>query len=199
MAEYLINGETLTDIADAIRTKEGTTDPIAVSDFASRIGAIQAGGTEVTKDGHLRKYHTAYNVPFNFRTNSTNTACYLDIPNEYLPSDLYTGTTLVDKIFYAVVAEIKWTNITYRKVLVAHSKTIKFYGGSDTLDGEEFVYCNTSSSALVSYSSFVNDGAGGYSLKVPKSAYTEFGDGTGSVGDIFFVYESNDKYMKLEE
>lgn len=46
MAEYLINGETLTGIADAIRTKEGTTDPIAVSDFASRIGAIQAGGDE---------------------------------------------------------------------------------------------------------------------------------------------------------
>lgn len=44
MAEYLIQGETLTGIADAIRGKTGGTDPVAVSDMAARIEGIQAGG-----------------------------------------------------------------------------------------------------------------------------------------------------------
>ena len=44
MSEYLIHGETLTGIADAIRGKTGGTDPVAVSDMAAQIEGIQAGG-----------------------------------------------------------------------------------------------------------------------------------------------------------
>ena len=44
MAEYLIQGETLTGIADAIRGKTGGTEPVAVSDIAAQIEGIQAGG-----------------------------------------------------------------------------------------------------------------------------------------------------------
>ena len=44
MAEYLIQGETLTGIADAIRGKTGGTEPVAVSDMAAQIEGIQAGG-----------------------------------------------------------------------------------------------------------------------------------------------------------
>ena len=44
MSEYLIHGETLTGIADAIRGKTGGTEPVAVSDMAAQIEGIQAGG-----------------------------------------------------------------------------------------------------------------------------------------------------------
>ena len=44
MSEYLIQGETLTGIADAIRGKTGGTAPVAVSDMAAQIEGIQAGG-----------------------------------------------------------------------------------------------------------------------------------------------------------
>lgn len=44
MSEYLIQGETLTDIANAIREKTGGTDPIPTSDMAGLIAAIEAGG-----------------------------------------------------------------------------------------------------------------------------------------------------------
>lgn len=44
MSEYLIQGETLTGIADAIREKTGGTDPVAVSDMAAQIEGIQSGG-----------------------------------------------------------------------------------------------------------------------------------------------------------
>ena len=45
MSEYLIRGETLTGIADAIRGKTGGTDPVAVFDMAAQIDGIQAGGS----------------------------------------------------------------------------------------------------------------------------------------------------------
>ena len=42
MTKYAIDSETLTDIADAIRTKTGGTDPIATSNFASSISGISS-------------------------------------------------------------------------------------------------------------------------------------------------------------
>ena len=41
---YIINSQTLTDIADAIRTKTGGSSPIAVEDMATEIGTISGGG-----------------------------------------------------------------------------------------------------------------------------------------------------------
>lgn len=43
MAEYLIQGETLTEIADAIRAKNGTTETLSPEQIAAAIGAIQVG------------------------------------------------------------------------------------------------------------------------------------------------------------
>lgn len=43
MSKYAIEDTTLTAIGDAIRGKEGSTEPIMVSDFANRIAAISGG------------------------------------------------------------------------------------------------------------------------------------------------------------
>ena len=45
MAEYLVQEETLTDIADAIREQTGDENPIMLSNFASEIASIQGGGS----------------------------------------------------------------------------------------------------------------------------------------------------------
>lgn len=44
MADYLIKGETLSGIADAIRSKTGSSAPVAVSSMASQIAGITGGG-----------------------------------------------------------------------------------------------------------------------------------------------------------
>lgn len=44
MAEYLIQGETLTAIGDAIRAKDGSTAQIAPGDMPAKIAAIETGG-----------------------------------------------------------------------------------------------------------------------------------------------------------
>ena len=61
MADYLIKGETLTDIAEAIRAKTGKKEEIPVPDMASQIEGITGGGVgtqpavirplEITKNG----------------------------------------------------------------------------------------------------------------------------------------------------
>lgn len=45
MSKYVIDGSTLTAIADAVREKDGSTEKILVSDIASAITAIPTGGT----------------------------------------------------------------------------------------------------------------------------------------------------------
>lgn len=44
MSKYVIDGATLTAIADAVREKDGSTEKILVSDIASAIAAIETGG-----------------------------------------------------------------------------------------------------------------------------------------------------------
>jgi hypothetical protein len=44
MAEYIIQDSTLTDIADAIRAKDGSSAPILTEDMADAIAAIPSGG-----------------------------------------------------------------------------------------------------------------------------------------------------------
>lgn len=46
MSEYIIKGETLTGIADAIRAKDGTTEPIPAGSMAQRIIDIPTGNLE---------------------------------------------------------------------------------------------------------------------------------------------------------
>ena len=52
MDEYLIQKETLTSIADAIREKTGTTGTIKLTDMASKIGEISVSGGE--NDGSVK-------------------------------------------------------------------------------------------------------------------------------------------------
>ena len=48
--DYLIKEETLTDIADAIRSKTGESSPILVSDFSQEISSISASTWKVNMD-----------------------------------------------------------------------------------------------------------------------------------------------------
>ena len=52
-------GDYLTDIADAIRAKKGTTEPINAQDFASEIASIQGGDTSI-EDSIITRKITSY-------------------------------------------------------------------------------------------------------------------------------------------
>ena len=45
--EYLVKGSTLTGVANAIRSKAGITEAFPLSEFASKIQSISAGGASV--------------------------------------------------------------------------------------------------------------------------------------------------------
>lgn len=51
MSKYFIEDTTLISIADAIRSKDGTSEPILTEDMASRIEAIPSGGDTSIEDG----------------------------------------------------------------------------------------------------------------------------------------------------
>jgi len=61
MAEYIIQDSTLTDIADAIRAKDGSSAPILTEDMADAIAAIPSG-TTIT-DGIVVKARNANGYP----------------------------------------------------------------------------------------------------------------------------------------
>lgn len=72
MSEYLIQGETLTAIADAVRSKTGETSPIPINEMADRIGKIDmpsgssvkiAIGTITTDGGPIVVEHGLGVVP----------------------------------------------------------------------------------------------------------------------------------------
>lgn len=87
MAEYLIQGDTLTGIADAIRSKAGTSGSINVSNMASAISNIETGsGTNVT---YGTKTVTSRSNVFSFTCSFTPTKILI----------VGTGTSVGNDIF----------------------------------------------------------------------------------------------------
>ena len=52
MTKYLIDSETLTDIADAIRGQTGDSSPIEVEQMAAEIASIQGGASDYSTTEH---------------------------------------------------------------------------------------------------------------------------------------------------
>ena len=63
MSAYIIQEKTLTDIADAVREKSGTSDPILVSNLPAAISGIQTGGGDSQFDEYWLKTITHIDFP----------------------------------------------------------------------------------------------------------------------------------------
>lgn len=63
MAEYIIQGDTLDDIAEAINQKAGTQNAMTPAQMVTAIGNIQTGGGTTITDGIVVKTRDSYNYP----------------------------------------------------------------------------------------------------------------------------------------
>ena len=76
----------LTDVADAIRTAEGSSDPITASNFDTRIEALSGGG------GDLSEYFNSSMTGPNYQTSTGLSKLIKKLPNNtVLPTDLSYG------------------------------------------------------------------------------------------------------------
>lgn len=98
MAEYLIKGETLTGIAEAIRVKTGGADPIAVTDMAAQIESITGGGSGGGGGGMLPA--GLYFQPLSMRkpNDYSQAWCYLN-GVRYVFSDAATGSGSLANVY----------------------------------------------------------------------------------------------------
>lgn len=85
MSKYVIDSSTLTAIGDAVRGKDGSTDPILVSEIASRITDIPAGSGEL-------KYKEEYFAP----NSSSGTYFFSSTEKELRNFDLWFPNGLDD-------------------------------------------------------------------------------------------------------
>ena len=94
MSEYLVQGASLTAVADAIRAKSGTMDKMEFpGGFVSTVQAIQTGGGDVneSEDGFISRSATSYT---NTRVTSIGTYCaynYTALTSIYLPAATSIG------------------------------------------------------------------------------------------------------------
>lgn len=88
---YLIRGETLEDIADAIREKKQSQDVIVVSDFASEIVNLPSGGGETIKPTRF-SYNGSNETVLDFTDTSLDTSLILSA--EYMFGNCPNLTTL---------------------------------------------------------------------------------------------------------
>lgn len=99
MSEYLVQGASLTAVADAIRAKSGTTDKMVFPDgFVSTVQAIQTGGGDVneSEDGFISRSATSYT---NTRVTSVGAYCaynYTALTSIHLPA----ATSIDQYAFY---------------------------------------------------------------------------------------------------
>lgn len=103
MTTYLIDGDTLTDIANSIRGKTGGSSPIAVPNMSTAIDNIPSGGLP---DEQLE-------VEFDFRDNYTNGryVYYDKVSGQNIPTSRYRNVTFDsngDMIFSNTNGYLSW-------------------------------------------------------------------------------------------
>ena len=116
---YSIKSDTLTDIADAIRSKTGKSDKIEVEDYATEIESISGSGGEEINTGTC----TIHIIP---PSTSNYYICRESVNNagtvNYNISRQYTGSTMsfltrCNSIIYIQASTIKGANITDGELL----------------------------------------------------------------------------------
>lgn len=150
MAEYLIQESTLRGIAEAIKTKTGSTEPIAVTDMASQIGLITGGGggdytvTFMNEDGskvlyekHVMEHDTCANPV---------TLELIDTPTKESTAEFnytFSGWSLAPG---GEIDANALQNITEDKILyaafvgVVRLYSIKYYDGDTLIHSEILAY-----------------------------------------------------------
>ena len=84
MTDRIIQTETLQGIADAIRAKKGTSEPIAVTAFASEIGNIESGGG-LAINGIIEQYKVNAGA-------TVNAGDFVEFVNKWGSGEFYEGT-----------------------------------------------------------------------------------------------------------
>lgn len=94
--EYLVKGSTLTGVANAIRSKAGITGTFPLSEFASKIESISAGGASVLSGTFKPTSSAIQTITHNLGKTPSGILIYYPISATTIPSDgLYFafGTT----------------------------------------------------------------------------------------------------------
>lgn len=103
MSERLIQVSTLTEIADAIRDKKGTVNPIPVSSYASEIATIETGGGG---GGMLTAYTEEEMTALITTENEGKIVLYSGETGEYVNGEYYKITSSGDNTQYYELAEL---------------------------------------------------------------------------------------------
>lgn len=101
MSKYVIDSSTLTAIGDAVRGKDGSTDPILVSEIASRITDIPAGsgGYDIPDDAFVFSGNCTYRFAYNgwnwFIEQFKNKIIFNNIS---IPTSMFNNATELEEI-----------------------------------------------------------------------------------------------------
>ena len=162
MAEYIIQDSTLTDIADAIRAKDGSSAPILTEDMADAIAAIPSG-TTIT-DGIVFKAFAANGEPAEIDFYGTPKRRALQ----------YCWYVITAPVIVHFVDKPK--NIGYYALSNAYiHPDISTFSDVETADEGAFTFytnaANNLNSEILSLPSFTGGGTGGSRFRVANAYY----------------------------
>lgn len=160
MAMKLYSDSDISDIADAIRSKNGSSDTYKVSEMASAISAIPSGGITPTGTKSITANGTGIDV-YSYQ--------YADVavPNSYSASD--EGKVVSNGALVAQTSDTVTQNDTYDTTLI-NSLTVNVSGGggitADSLIDGSFsgVYSSTDVTSLRAGAFYKNTGLTGINL-----------------------------------
>ena len=102
----------LTDVANSIRTKTGTTEQINAQDFSDKILSIQTGGSGTTLKNLLDATQSCYNLFYNYQgTSVDNIIQYSDTENVTTMEYMFDGCGALTTI--PLLDTSKVTNMSY--------------------------------------------------------------------------------------
>lgn len=146
MAEYLIQDTTLTGIADAIRSKTGSTDAIKVSDMAGQIEGITTGGGAAGAPFIMQKWITK-NA---YQSAGTAVTLSLSIPHGCKIMDAYAtcGATFSGSYYPQITS---FNRVALHRLVITENDS-GYNNSNDTVSYTQTVASGVTTSYYTTYS-----------------------------------------------
>lgn len=183
MAKYSIEDTTLTNIADAIRTKTGDSSSIMVQDMASKISEIKVGSEPTLQNKTVTPTTSSQTVAADSGYDGLSQVTVNAIPNTYVkPTATKTATT--------------YTPTTSNQTIAAGT----YCSGAQTIKGDSNLKAeNIKSGVSIFGVSGTHSGSGGASVDTCTVTIDMSDASTGSTGSqnvyidnfAFMTYENN--------
>lgn len=180
-SQYIIGSSTLTDIADAIRLKGGTSSPMAPTEMPNLIDAIPSGGSDIPPHAYESSTISSFSSNATYILDNAFAYCSnltsVDFPQaSHIGRSVFWKCTSLTTVSFPQASYIGNSAFTFCSNLITAS-----FPQANYIESYAFYSCNKLTTASFPQASYIGSSAFAYCIYLTTASFSQASDICSSV------------------